>query len=75
MTTTTRSRSSKIDSAEEFTDKICSNLESKLNQWVKNVLPDLAEAVLRAKAEEVVAAQVDKYVSSKEFQNSLSKSL
>ena len=42
---------------------------------MKNVLPDLAEAVLKAKAEEVVAAQVDKYVSSKEFQESLSKSL
>ena len=75
MTTTTRSRSSKIDSAEEFTDKIWSNLESKLNQWVKNVLPDLAEAVLKAKAEEVVAAQVDNNVSSKEFQESLSKIL
>ena len=79
MTTTTRSRSSKpgskIDSAEEFTDKIWSNLESKLNQWVKNVLPDLAEAVLKAKAEDVVAAQADKYVSSKEFKETLSKSL
>ena len=72
---TTRLGSSKIDSAEDITDTIWSNVESKLNQWVKNVLPDLAEAVLKAKAEEVVAAQVDKYVSSKEFQGPCQKAL
>ena len=62
-------------SIDKFTDRIWSNLESKLNDWITDKLPTLAEEILRMKVDECVNRAVEHSVSSETFKASLSESL
>ena len=62
-------------SIDKFTDRIWSNLESKLNDWITDKLPALAEEILRMKVDECVNRAVENFVSSETFKASLSESL
>ena len=76
-TTRSGSKATNEDTAsiDKFTDRIWSNLESKLNDWITDKLPALAEEILRMKVDECVNRAVEHFVSSETFKASLSESL
>ena len=63
------------DSADDLIDKIWSKLESKLNGWIEKPLPNVVEAFINAKVQEIIASQFDKYILSETFNSSPAESI
>ena len=63
------------DSADDLIDKIWSQLEFKLNGWIEKTLSNVAETVINAKVQEIIATQVEKYISSETLKSSLVESI